>query len=173
MRQGELLGLHWEDVDLNKGVLRVTSAIQFIAGRGLVESEPKTEKARRSIALPEIVATALHQHRVRQLETRLKTGKNWQDHGFVFTTNIGTPISPRNLLRHLHKTLAELGLSRLRFHDLRHTAATLLLSRGAHAKVVQEMLGHSQISLTLDTYSHVLPEMQKETAEKMGELLSN
>ena len=96
-----------------------------------------------------------------------KTGK---DEGLLFTTSSGKPVSPRNLLRHFHQALDRAGLPKIRFHDLRHTAATLLLKENVHPKIVQEMLGHSMISLTLDTYSHILPDIQQEAADKMDKI---
>lgn len=121
-------------------------------------TEPKTEKAKRPIQLPDFVFTALQDHCAHQHSKQ----------GFVFVTANGTPFSPRNLVRDFKEQLVSAGLPEIRFHDLRHTTATLLLSKGVHPKVVQKILGHSQISLTMDTYSHVTPTMQNEAAEKMS-----
>jgi integrase len=162
MREGELLGLHWEDVDFFSNTIHIKHAVQQLRGKGLVLTEPKSEKSRRSLAVPAFAMDALWEYRE-------KTGRI---SGLVFQTSNGTPISPRNLVRHFKKMLNKAGLPNIRFHDLRHTAATLLLSQGVHPKVVQEMLGHSQINLTLDTYSHVLPDIQQEAAEKMNGILS-
>ncbi len=170
-RAGELVGLKWEDVDLTRGTVQIRRTLQRLRGQGIVESEPKTDRARRQVSLPKPVVEALKRWKVRQIEERLIAGETWQDSGYLFTTCKGSPIEPRNLHRDFTRKTERLGLPRLRLHDLRHTAATLLLSRGIHPKVVQEMLGHSQITLTMDTYSHVLPTMQQEAAQVMEELL--
>jgi integrase len=161
MRKGEILGLHWEDVDLENRSISIKHTLVTIQGRTMM-SRPKSDAARRTIALPEIVSEEL---RVYQLETNKKEG-------LVFTTSTDRPISQRNLTRHLHAALANAGLQRIRFHDLRHTAATLLLQAKVHPKVVQEMLGHSTIVLTLDTYSHVIPGIQEEAASEMDRLFA-
>lgn len=161
MREGEILGLFWEDVDFIKSELSVQRAIQYIVGKGMIISEPKTHKSRRSITVAKFAMDALRSQFDR---ADVKTG-------LVFVTSKGTPFSPRNIVRHFKLMTKEAKLPEIRFHDLRHTAATLMLSGGIHPKVVQEMLGHSQISLTLDTYSHVVPSLQKEAAEKINEVL--
>ena len=171
LRQGELLGLKWPDVDLEAGRLRVQRTIQRIKGGGFVEGEPKSASSRRSITLTPMAVSALRRHRARQLEARMQAVV-WEENSFLFPNEIGRPIEATNLLRRsFFPLLEQAGLQRLRFHDLRHTAATLLLAEGIHPKVVQEMLGHSTISLTLDTYSHVIPDLQREAAEKMQALL--
>jgi integrase len=122
--------------------------------------------------MPQIVTNALKTHRKRQLEERMTVGKAWQDSGFVFTS-IGTPLDPRNVTREFQAMLsAAPGVPRVRFHDLRHTAATLLLAQGVDPRTIMETLGHSQISLTLNTYSHVLPALQIEAAAKVDAILS-
>lgn len=171
MRQGEILGLRWTEVDLDGGTVRVVRAIQRIKGQGYVVSDPKTERGRRAIALPKITVTALREHQKQQAAEKATAEAEWQEQGLVFTTHIGTPLDARNILRHFKAALEEAGLPEMRFHDLRHTAATLLLLQEIHPKIVQEMLGHSSITLTLDTYSHVLPDMQREAASKMDALL--
>lgn len=149
MRSGELLGLQWGDVDFRSGTLQVRRTIF----NGRVET-PKTPKSRRSIKLTQISVKALQKHpRV----------SDW-----VFCTKVGTPISAHNLHRRSWKPLLKkAGLPDMRFHDLRHTCASLLLSKGIHPKIVQEMLGHANISITLDTYSHLLPNMQDKAARAM------
>jgi integrase len=97
----------------------------------------------------------------------------WREHGLVFTTGNGTPILPRNLIRHFKSKIQTAGVPEIRFHDMRHTAASLLLEKNTHPKVVQELLGHSQITLTLDTYSHVIPTLQKEAARTMDLMMSD
>ena len=114
---------------------------------------------------------ALNKHKARQLEMRLKAGEAWQDHDYVFCTSIGTHLSPsHDVLVQLKNVLKKAGLPDIRFHDLRHSTATLLLSKGVHPKVVQEILGHSEISMTMDTYSHVLPTMQKNAMDELNDI---
>nr|MBA2304181.1 tyrosine-type recombinase/integrase [Acidobacteriota bacterium] len=118
-----------------------------------------------------VVVTALKAHRTRQLEDRLAAGGTWTDSGFVFTSPIGTAMEPRNVTRQFRALLVAAELPVIRFHDLRHTAATLLLAQGVDARTIMETLGHSQISLTLNTYSHVLPALQADAATKMDAIL--
>jgi len=172
LRQGEILGLRWQDVDLDAGTVSVRKQLQRIDGK-LQLVELKTERSRRTISLPTVSVDKLRHHRVQQLEERLTAGSAWQENDLVFSTTIGTPIDARNLNRWFHEHRERAGIRQIRFHDLRHTCATLLLVQGIHPRVVMEILGHSQISLTLGTYSHVIPALQAEAAEKMDELLSH
>jgi integrase len=176
LRRGELIGLKWQDINFLTGMLQVrrilTRVPSKLPGKGYVEAEPKTEKGRRSILLPPFVIEALKQHRVKQLASKLKAGAAWQDHDYVFCTSIGTHLNPtRDVLDQLKALLKKAGLPDIRFHDLRHSSATMLLGMGVHPKIVQEILGHSQISMTMDTYSHVLPTMQREAMSKMNAAL--
>lgn len=170
MRRGELLGLKWEDITLveGNGSLQVRRSMTRVAGHGVVASEPKTASSRRKIALSSYVVSVLKEHRVRQLEMRLQAGSKWTENDLVFCNVYGNFLHPARLYMMFHKVLAEAGVPSIRFHDLRHSAATILLSMGINVKVVQEMLGHSRISMTLDTYSHVLPGMQEEAVEKIS-----
>ena len=170
LRQGEALGLRWDDVDLDAGKLRVRVALQRVNGK-LQLVGPKTAKSRRTIALPQTAVIALRKHRTRQLEERLRAGEHWQEMGLVFPSTIGTPHDARNVVRAFQKLLEQAGLPHMRFHDLRHTCASLLLAQGVHPRVVMEILGHSQISLTMDTYSHVIPSLQREAAQQMDAAL--
>ena len=170
LRQGEALGLHWDDVDLDAGTLRVRWSLQRI-GKTLQLVAPKTELSKRAISLPPPTVAALRAHKVRQMEERLCAGAAWQDTGLVFTTPIGTPLDKANMGKRFKATLKRAGLPRMRFHDLRHYCASLLLAQNVHPKVVQEILGHSQISMTLDLYSHVLPAAKSDAADLMGRLL--
>lgn len=170
LRQGEVLGLHWQDIDLEKGTLFVRHSLQRIDGK-LQLIEPKTARSRRTIALPSLAIRALRKHRVWQMEERLAKGSAWLETGQVFTTRVGTPLDARNVVRQFHMLLDQAGLPRIRFHDLRHTAASLLLTQGVHPRVVMETLGHSQISLTMNVYSHVLPALQREAANSMDAIL--
>ena len=134
-------------------------------------TEQKSVRSRRTIALPGVVVTALRSHRVRQLEARLVAGGRWQDRGFIFTSAIGTPLEPRNMTREFKALLVAAALPNIRLHDLRHSCATLLLAQGVNPRVVMETLGHSQVSLTLNTYSHVLPQAQRDALESLDSLL--
>lgn len=171
LRQGEVLGLRWRDVDVTAGILRVNFSLQRVNG-ALQLVEPKTERSRRTLSMPGIVLTALRSHHMRQLEEQLLACESWQESGLVFTTSKGTPLDARNVIRKFHAMVETAGLPRYRFHDLRHSCASLLLAQHVPARVVMDVLGHSQISLTLDTYSHVMPEALKEAAEKMEAVLS-
>jgi integrase len=171
LRQGEALGLPWSAVDLDRGVLSVRQALQRQQGKGLVIVQPKTASGRRTLVLPEQLITALRVHRERQSAERETAGNLWQDSGMVFTTPFGTPIDPRNDHRNWQLLLDAAGVRRARLHDARHTAATLLLIQGVPARVVMQILGHSQITLTLGTYSHVVPELAHDAARRMNDAL--
>ncbi len=169
MRPGELLGLKWEDVDLgaSSGSLRVNRALS-----GGKLATPKTKRSRRRIELGTGSVAALKAHRKRQLEERLQRAEFWQDHGLVFPSIVGTPLSHRNVVRAFKGLLKHAGLpEETRLYDLRHTCATLLLGSNVHPKFVQELLGHASISLTLDTYSHVLKGMDGGIGGAMDEAL--
>jgi integrase len=171
LRQGEALGLLWDAVDLDAGTLTVRRALQRQAGEGLVLVEPKSRAGRRTIKLPDALRDALRVHRVRQTEQRLAAGTMWEDRGFVFCQPTGRPIDRRRDWQDWKTLLKAAGVRDARLHDARHTAATLLLQQGVPARVVMDILGHSQISLTLGTYSHVVPELAQEAAERMGKAL--
>jgi integrase len=173
LRQGELLGLRWEDVDLEAGMLQVRRTLT-VTKDGPAFTPPKTAKSRRSVKLTIRAVEALREHLQHQLAEIEKMGDLCRDDGLIFSTTVGTPINPRNLTGRSFKPLLErAGLPQsVRFHDLRHTAATLLMSRGVHPKLVQELLGHATIAITLDTYSHVLPGMGDQIAAAMEDALS-
>jgi integrase len=171
LRRGELLGLRWEDVDLEHGILRVGRALVREGGRH-VPGETKTKRGRRQIRLTSRAVGALKTHRKKQLEQRMKFASAYQDHGLVFATYTGMPVDPEHLVKRSFKPLLKrASLPEIRFHDLRHTCATLLLSGGVHPKLVQELLGHATIAMTLDTYSHYLPSMGDQTARAMEDAL--
>lgn len=164
MRPGELVALRWDDLDLEAGTVQVKRARS--AGR---IDKPKTPKSRRRIDLSPSAREALRAHRKRQLEERMERAGLWEDHGLVFPSNVGTPLDQRNLTRAFKAAVKRAGLPEtFRLYDLRHTCATLLLSRNVHPKYVQELLGHASIALTLDTYSHVIPGMDGGTADALG-----
>jgi integrase len=172
MRQGELLALKWEDVNLNEGVIRIRRTLMRSGGR-IALGETKTRGSRRPVHLTGAAVEALRGHLERQLEDIERLGDLYRDDGLVFTTGVGTPINPSNLRRRSFAPLLErAGLPQIRFHDLRHTCATLLLSRNVHPKYVQELLGHATVAITLDTYSHMIPGMGNHTARAMEDVFS-
>jgi integrase len=173
LRLGEALGLRWEDIDFEQDRLQVRRALQRQRGQGLVLVEPKTAKSRRTVYFPEGTTDTLREHRWRQLEARLQLGPAWQDADRIFCQADGSALDPSQVSDKLHRALKKAGLPQVRVHDLRHTAATLYLARGENPKVVQELLGHSTISLTLDTSSHVTPAIHAAAAGRMQALFAN
>lgn len=199
MRPEEYLGLQWKDVDLQSGILTVQRVLKWRSKKSLenatagdsrdsasslaarveprVDSwyftEPKTARSRRSIPFPASVVRALISHKAKQARHRLKAGSSYQDNDLVFATSEGTPLMRRNLdRRHFKPILTKANLKQsFRLYDLRHTCATLLLALNENPKVVSERLGHASISITLDTYSHVLPSMQKAASDKLEGML--
>ncbi len=172
LRQGEALGLRWEDVDLEARRLVVVNALQRVDGK-LVLVSPKTRRSRRTIELPDSAVSALRAHKVRQVEERLLAGGRWRDTGHVLTTTVGTPLDGTSVTKAFQRLLVRAGLPRLRFHDLRHSCATLLLVQGVPARVVMEILGHSSIALTMNTYSHVMPSLKREAADAMDRVFAD
>ncbi len=168
MRQGELLGLKWGDVDLPRHTLHVRRQLQ----RDGSLDEPKTAKGRRMIDLPQSCVAILREHKRAQSEERLAVGPDWQANELLFCTHQGRPLSHRNVLRAFKLLLTRAGLPDIPFHGLRHTAASLLLAQGVHPKVVQERLGHATISMTLDTYSHLIPSMGRAAADQLDALFA-
>jgi integrase len=171
MRQGELLALKWDDVDLGAGLIRVRRTLTK-ADAAYTTGEPKTKKSRRAIRLTSGAVSALRTHLDRQLEEMERMGSLYQPGGLVFATEVGTIINPSNLRNRSFKPLLKAAnLRTIRFHDLRHTCATLLLSKNVNPKIVSEMLGHASVSITLDTYSHLMPDMQEKAAKALEEML--
>jgi len=170
LRRGEALGVRWEDVDLDAGRLAVVQTVVVASNRAYL-SEPKTAHGRRVVRLqPEVVA-ALRLRRLRQGQDRLLVGSAWIDTGLVFTTAVGGLLHPRNIVRAFDLAVERAGVPRIRIHDLRHTAATVALREGVHPKLVQEMLGHANVAITLDTYSHASEDMHKVASERIGRAL--
>jgi integrase len=171
IRQGELLALEWSDVDLDHRSIAIRSTLSRTK-TGLTIGETKSGKARQ-VCIGSRAVEALRQHRTRQIEERLRGGRLWDDQHLVFTNGLGRPLEATNLRRRsFAPLLVRSGVPKIRFHDLRHTAATLLLQQDVHPKIVSEMLGHSQIAITLNLYSHVTPTMQRQAAETMDSLLA-
>lgn len=173
LRRGELLALRWGDVDLKKASLRVQHSLEHVKGEGVRLSEPKSEKAKRTLRIPQICVTSLTAHRAAQKSQREWAGTKWKDGDFIFTTGVGTPLQP-DIISHVFPLALEAAkLPKIRFHDLRHSSASLLLSLGVPAKLVQETLGHSSYQLTMDTYSHMIPALHNEVADRMDDLFSS
>lgn len=170
LRQGEVLGLRWIDVDLDGGTLKVEQALQRVDG-GLIVKAPKTAKSRRRLALPPTLIAVMRAHRDRQAIERQIAGEGWQESGLVFTTQRGTPLDPRNVLRWWQLLLVDAGLPRHTFHATRHTAVSLLIEQGVPLKVIQEILGHAVLSTTADVYGHLYPQAFDEAAAAMERAL--
>lgn len=170
LRLGEALGLHWQDIDLARRRLAVRYALQRQRGRGLVLVPPKTPRSRRTIYLSELAQSALNEQRQWQCDRR-STAKRWSESGLVFTNRTGGGLEQGVVERALIQALATAGLPRVRVHDLRHTTASVLLAAGTHPKVVQDLLGHSTITLTLDTYSHLTQPLHEQAARTMDAVL--
>jgi integrase len=170
LRQGEALGLRWEDVDFGAGTLRVSHQLQRIGGK-LILVAPKTEKSRRTLVMPTTTVDRLRAHEKRQVAEKLVAGSKWQESGLVFANRLGGPTQARRVIEQFHEALDQAGIRRIRFHDLRHSCATLLLVQGVSPRVVMEVLGHSEIALTMNAYSHVVPELQRDAAQRMEAIL--
>jgi integrase len=163
--------LKWDDIDLDKGTLQVRRILSA-AKSGPTFTTPKNDKGR-SVRLTPQAVQALRDHRTRQIAERLKHAGHWPATDLVFTSTVGTPLNRHNVFRRSFKPLLrQANLPDIPFHGLRHSFATLMLSGREHPKVVQEMLGHSRINTTLDFYSHVLPDMQKEAVDRLDVMLS-
>ncbi len=168
LRRGELLALRWSDIDLDKATLQVRRALDRVVqddGTTRLEfTDVKTPKSRRLIPLAGEVIRVLKAHKARQAQEKLALGEAYKEADLVFATTLGTPVCPRSFLRLWARILKRAGIPHTRFHNLRHTFATLLLEGGEHPKVVQELLGHSTVSMTLDTYSHLVPGLKERAA---------
>ena len=171
LRQGEILGLQWDHVDLEERTLRVSTALQRFDGRyHLVEV--KSVRSRRTLPLPEHLVGTLRRRKLRQAEERLKAGSDWGgEWDLVFTTPLGQPLSGPSVTHRFQKLLAHAGIRRKRFHDLRHSCGSFMLAEGVPLRVAMEVLGHADISVTANTYSHVMPELSRDAAERVGSLL--
>ena len=153
--------------------MQITRTARFFKAEGIVYGQPKTARSRRRVALSPDQVAVLRECRRRQLEDRLRAGPAYQDSDLVFGDGVGRPIYDSSVRRAFYGFVAAAGLEHLRLHDLRHTAATLMLRAGVHPKVVSERLGHATVGLTLDTYSHVLPDLQRDAAEVMDSVLGS
>lgn len=173
MRRGEILGLRWSDIDYDKKTLQVVQTVYRPLKQSPSIQTPKTAGSVRSISLPDNVIDELRQHKKNQNEMRLKFGGAYNDHNLVCPRPDGKPMDPRGLNEHFDDCIKKTGMQKIRFHDLRHSHATIMLQLGEHPKVVSERLGHSNVNITLNTYSHVLPNMQQDAARKLFEAYKN
>jgi len=180
VRLGELLALKWDCVNLKEGTITIKSSLRRVKTYNedlppktmLAFQKPKTKAGIRTIPVPPVIVEELKEHRKRQLEEKLKAGSLYEDNNLVFATELGTPIEPRNFLRTFYRIIEKANLD-INFHALRHTYATRLLEANEHPKVVQELLGHKDISTTLNIYSHVMPEIKKAAAMKLNNLFED
>jgi integrase len=170
MRRGELLGLRWEDIDLDAGVVRVAQA-RVRAGNQVVAGEPKTARGRRTIALDPATVAALRQHRKRRAKDRLLAGSSYTNSDLVFTMPDGSPIHPNRFSLWFRRRVRAADLPAIRLHDMRHSYATAGLAAGVPPKVISERLGHATVAFTLDTYTSALPAMDKSAADVVAELI--
>lgn len=171
MRRSELMGLRWSDIDLDEGKIKVVRQLRMGEGWTFEFGELKTDSSIREIAINEDTIKVLKKHRQEQLQRKLRA-KEWEYDNLVLTDKDGIHLKPSFWKKHIRRTLDRADCKRVTLHELRHTCATILLSEGVQPKIVQEILGHASISTTLDTYAHVIPKQQQESAEKMGSVIS-
>ncbi len=173
MRRGEILGLTWPDIDFPHSTIHISRTTLGVKGGAPVWGPPKTDDGRRTVALPAMTVEALQEHQRGQAILRHVHGADYQSHDLVICLENGRAWDLSNFSNEFRRTMDDLGFKGVRFHDLRHTHATLLLTAGTHPKIVSERLGHATVHMTLDTYSHVLPQMQKEAAGRIDDLFQN
>ena len=171
LRRGELLGLHWDDIDVAAETVRVRWTLQRANG-GLRLVPPKTELSARTIPAPAMTLDALRRHHAAQEHEADQLGTDWPATGLVFVSTTGTMLEPRNVNRRWYELRAQAGLPWLRLHDLRHACASFMLAAGASPRTVMKTLGHSQISLTMNTYAHVLPQVERTALDAVAGMLS-
>ncbi|MFC9732557.1 tyrosine-type recombinase/integrase [Streptomyces roseolus] len=169
-RRGEVVGLRWENVDLDKREIRVRTQRQRVAGE-VYEDDPKGRRRKQTLPLPAICVAPLRWQRLKQAAARERAGEKWTETGYVFTTRTGQPIEPRNLYRSFTRVAKNAGLRVVRLHDARHGTATLLTAAGVPPRVVMEILGHSQIAVTMNVYTHVVQDTQREAVSHVDRLL--
>ncbi|WP_134686488.1 site-specific integrase [Brevibacillus migulae] len=169
MRQAEILGLRWKDIDFDKGTLRIVQTLRHNTTE--IQQTTKTKSSNRSISLSTHTLAALRKQRSRVAKEKLQAGEHYKNHDLVVCTSLGTPVNSRNLNRTFYDLMKKAGVKRIRFHDLRHTHASLMLLMGENVKVVSERLGHANSRITLDTYSHLLPNMQRDAAQNFDKLM--
>ncbi len=168
LRQSEAFGLRWHDVDLDRGLLTVRHQLRVVDGEPMFV-EPKSRRSRRTVTLPAPVLALLKRHRTQQKVEQVESAR-WRDHQLVFCTPIGTPLDGSNVRKHFATHLAAADLPAIRFHDLRHSAASLLAVRGVSQRVVMEILGHTQMATTSNVYTHITSDSMKEATDRMADL---
>jgi integrase len=173
LRKGELLGLHWDDLDLGGGTASIHRSLQRTPTGGLTILQTKTRASERRIALPTECINSLKAHQEQQQEERGTAGTGWTDNGLIFTTPNGKPLDPTNLTRRFRRLLHKAGLRTIRFHDLRHSTATLLLEQGVELVVIKELLGHAHIGVTATVYAHVRLRLQRDAIDSLGRALDH
>lgn len=171
MRRGELLGLKWQDLDFDNKRIFIKHSLYYIAGQGLVLQTPKTVSGKRNISITEDVIEELKTYRIKKQEQLLKVGMKLTDEHFVVSAFGGEPVNPNTIHKQFLYDIKLAGVKRIRFHDLRHTHATIMLQIGESSKVVSERLGHANVAITLDKYSHVTPNLQTQSAEHFANAL--
>lgn len=172
MRQGELFGLKWTDVQWSAGAIHIQRQIQRVPGKGWSFVEPKIRSGRRTVRIGPALINVLRHHKERQDLERAAVGKRWVDNNLIFPNGVGNPLEPSNLRLDFNRILEEAGLPKIRFHDLRHTAASLMLNHNIPVLVVSGILGHSKPSVTLDIYAHIYHQSQDAAAQLMEDLVT-
>ncbi|RST75556.1 site-specific integrase [Siminovitchia acidinfaciens] len=173
MRRGELLGLKWSNIDFNKKRIYVTHLLYYVSGQGLVLQSPKTSSGNRNISITDEIIDELQSYKLKKQEQLLKVGMKLNDEHFIISSFGGEPLNPNTIHKQFLYDVKLAGVKRIRFHDLRHTHATIMLEIGENPKVVSERLGHSNVSITLNKYSHVTPNLQDSSAENFTKALSH
>jgi integrase len=173
MRRGEALGLRWQDINWDRGTAHISQSVRagIAKGEAIIQSRTKTSAGTRTVRLTSRTLAVLKEHRKQWLERKL-AAETWADHDLIICTGKGTPVNPGNVRKHFDAVVRRAGLRRITPHGLRHTHATMLLKQGVPAKIVSERMGHASISITLDTYSHVLPDMQDTAADAMDTIMN-
>lgn len=169
LRRGEILGLRLVDIDLETRTMRITGAAQQQKGKGMVRVPTKTNASEAPLAIPDVLVPVLREH-LAMLEDE-RTFSKWKEHGILFPSTLGTTLGERYLSNHFKSILAKNDLPNIRFHDLRHSCATLLISLGVHPRIVMETLRHSQISTTMNIYAHVIPDVNRDAMNQLGALV--
>ncbi len=174
MRRGEALGLRWQDVNWDRGTAHIVQTVapdKNSRGEPVIQERTKTKASARTVRLTADTLAMLREHRKQWAERKI-AAETWADHDLIVCTAKGTPINPNNVSRSFELIVQRAGVRRIRVHDLRHSHATMLLRQGVAAKIVSERLGHASIGITLDTYSHVLPDMQDTAADAMSAIMA-
>jgi integrase len=171
MRQAELIGLKWEDIDWSLGTIQVKRQVRHFKGASYMFLEPKSKSGTRTIIVGKSALEVLKDHKEEQEQLIVSAGENWCNLDLVFPSGVGTPMTASNIRRDFRKLLSTSGLPKIRFHDLRHTAVSLMLNHAIPVLIVSKRLGHSKASITIDVYGHLIPSRQEEAAQLMDNLM--